>query len=801
MRKLPPRALAFVAATWLFGILAIAIAAVRPFPRSTGAWWELGLLVLAGAVAGRVKVRLMRNVSDEDHGSITLGFAFTFTALLRFGPAAAVLVGTGSMLSSSLFPKPLPFYQIAFNTALVALSSYAAGEVFLLCNGGTLDFEPWRSFPAVVASGLTIWGIEAGGVAAAIGLSTHQGIGGLLKEKFLWTAPSYAAAACVTTLAVLVLALPVGAVLLYLSPLLYLTYQSYRLYTSRAEEKSRHVEQMNEREERLRLALSAARMGAWDVNPVTGEMVWHEGAAPLLGLTDGASPGTVEEFVRFAEPADRPCLERGFAKALATGAMTEVQFRVRWPDGSVHWLAAMGQAFGEKPDKPERIRGVILDISERKRAEETVVWQAHHDALTRLPNRVLFQNRLEQVLATAERTGEQVALCFLDLDRFKDINDTLGHAAGDRLLQEVAGRLSRCLRAQDTVARMGGDEFTVILPGLQTRADAVKVAQKLLDGLAQPFAIGAHELHVAASIGISVFPADGKDSAALVSNADAAMYQAKALRRQGSSFQMYSEAMDSTALERLVLENHLREALDRDELILFYQPQVAFSTGRVIGAEALVRWRHPELGLLPPGRFLPLAEETGLIQPLGDWVLRQACRQGSVWQAQGRALAVGVNLSARQLAQPRLADFVEAVLEETGLESRWLNLELTGSALVQNRAGMIDVLRNLKRLGIRISVDGLGTGYPSLASLRHFPVDVLKVDRALVTGLTDDAADQAGVRTMIDLAHALKMEVIAERVETAAQEDRLSILGCDAMQGYRFSPPVPAPELERFLGR
>ena len=799
MRKLPLKAQIFVVTTWLFGAAAAAAAVLAPGPVAEVPGWELGLFVLFGLVAGGAKVPLMRHANQEDQGSITLGFLFTFAALLRFGPPGAVLVGVTSMLSASVFPRPLPLHQLTFNTALVAVSAYVAGVVFLLANGGTHSLEPLISLPAVVAASLSFFLIEAGAVASVVALSTRQSALRLFKETLLWTAPSYVAVACATALAVLLLRPHVGVALLYLGPLGYLTYQTYAVYSARAEENRRHVEEMKEREERLRLALSAAHMGAWDLNLVTGQMVWYEGMAPLFGLAEDKFAGTKDAFLALIHPDDRPEMERNLAKAAEAGKLEETQFQVLRPDGCARWLSALGVAYRDAAGETVRVGGVVLDVTERKRSEDRITWQAHHDALTGLPNRVLFQNRLEQVLAIAGRTGDVAALLFLDLNRFKTINDTLGHAAGDRLLQEVANRLGQCVRSEDTVARMGGDEFTVLLPGIRNPQNAAKVAQTLLNALAVPLRIEGHELHVAASVGISLYPFDGEDAGTLLRNADAAMYRAK--EEGHGSYRIYTEAMNTAAFERLVLENSLRVALDRNELLLLYQPQVDLTTGQVIGVEALVRWRHPELGLLPAGRFIPMAEETGLIIPLGEWILRQACRQASEWQAAGRPVPVAVNLSARQLGNGGLADLVESALAETGLEPRWLNLELTESAIMQHKERAAEVLRALKQRGVRISLDDFGTGYSSLAYLRYFPIDILKVDGSFVTRLAEDTTDQALVRGMIDLAHALKMEVIAEGVETAAQENRLSVLGCDAMQGYLFSPPVAAEEMQVFLHR
>jgi diguanylate cyclase (GGDEF)-like protein/PAS domain S-box-containing protein len=446
---------------------------------------------------------------------------------------------------------------------------------------------------------------------------------------------------------------------------------------------------------------------------------------------------------------------------------------------------------------PEGLSIYFRDITARKLAEDTIRWQAHHDVLTGLPNRTLFLDRLEQLLAISQRKRSSAAVAFVDLDRFKQINDTLGHAVGDRLLQEVADRLAGGIRAEDTIARMGGDEFTLLLPDLDQPEDAAKVAHKLLATLKRPLVLEGQELTITASVGISVFPHDGRDAQALLKNADVAMYRAK--EQGGDGCQLYAEAMNAAAFERLVLENHLRKAITLDELTVLYQPQVALATGRIIGVEALVRWRHPGLGMVLPARFIPLAEEIGVIVPLGEWVLREVCRQAALWQAAGQPLRVAVNLSARQFRQRGLAQTVATALAETGLDPGWLDLELTETAIMENGDAAVEILQALKRLGVRLSVDDFGTGYSSLSYLRRFPLDVLKVDRSFVRDLGEDRTDQEVVRAVIDLAHALGLEVIAEGVETQTQWDCLHSLGCDALQGYLFSPAVSAEKLEALL--
>ena len=442
---------------------------------------------------------------------------------------------------------------------------------------------------------------------------------------------------------------------------------------------------------------------------------------------------------------------------------------------------------------------LVQDISERRAFEAQLAYQATHDALTGLPNRDLYNDRLVQALAHAARQKQMLALLFLDLDRFKYINDTLGHDIGDELLKVVAERLISGLRQEDTLARIGGDEFTLILSGLQHVDDAALVAQNILKILERPFSIAGHELFVPGSIGISFYPFDATEASVLVKYADTAMYVAKS--RGGNTYQFYSEHMNAKARERLEMERKLRHAQERGELLLHYQPQVDASSGRIVGVEALLRWQHPELGLVQPSEFIPLAEETGLIIPISEWVLRTACAQGVVWRESGLAVSVGVNLSARQFAQPQLFETIKTILEETGLPPNLLDLELTESVMMQQGSEIITVLQQLRQLGVSLSLDDFGTGYSSLSYLQRFPINTLKIDRVFVQDITGKAGDGALAAAIIAMAHSLGMEVIGEGVESAEQLAFLQARQCQIIQGFYFSKPLPSDAVTSLLKR
>ncbi|HVS30188.1 MAG TPA: EAL domain-containing protein [Thermoanaerobaculia bacterium] len=423
---------------------------------------------------------------------------------------------------------------------------------------------------------------------------------------------------------------------------------------------------------------------------------------------------------------------------------------------------------------------------------------AYHDALTGLPNRPLFMDRLIISLAQANRGNQKLAVFFLDLDRFKDINDSLGHSMGDALLKSVAERIRRCVREGDTVARFGGDEFTLLIPRIENIEDAAKIAHKIIETLKIPFVIHDQELFVTTSIGVSLFPGDGLDPETLVRNADTAMYRAKDQGRD--NYQLYAPAMNARAVERLAKENSLRKALSQNELVLYYQPQIDSRTNATIGVEALIRWQHPEEGLLSPARFISVAEVSGLIVPIGEWVIYTACRQIKIWQKKiDKELTVAVNLSARQFQQPDLVSQIRNVVMETGIDPSSLEVEITESNAMQNAENTMYTLRELKALGIRISMDDFGTGYSSLNYLKRFPIDTLKLDQIFVRDVTTDPTDAAIVSAVISMAHSLNLKVVAEGVETEEQLDFLRRQHCDVIQGYLFSPPLPANALESFL--
>ena len=481
------------------------------------------------------------------------------------------------------------------------------------------------------------------------------------------------------------------------------------------------------------------------------------------------------------------------------GLVRDFESEVYCRDGRRIWISENAHAVLSPEGALLYYEGTVEDITERRQHQAELEYQATHDPLTGLPNRNLLQDRLTQAMGSSRRSGRQVAVAFVDLDNFKVINDSLGHAVGDRLLQTIAGRLCHSLREVDTVARYGGDEFVLIMADQSTVGDLAQTLGRILQAIAEPVLLDGHDLRVSASIGVTVYPDDGEDFTALLSQADVAMYHAKAAGR--GQFQFYTPALNSAACERLEMEIALRSALESDELQVHYQPKVD-SAGKVAGFEALIRWESPTLGSVSPVRFIPVAEETGLINPISDLVLRAACRAAAEWAASGWVgLNMAVNLSARQFADEQLLSRISAVLAETGLPAQCLQLELTESMLAEDVERTVRTLSGLKALGVRIAVDDFGTGYSSLAYLKRFPLDILKIDRSFVMECDRDADGMAIPRAVISLGRSLGLSIVAEGVERQGQFEVLRCQGCDEFQGYLFARALPGDAIPAFLQR
>ena len=527
-----------------------------------------------------------------------------------------------------------------------------------------------------------------------------------------------------------------------------------------------------------------------DVNPAMARMLGYDSPEDLIATVTDISQQV------YVDPESREELMRLLREE---GMVKNFECAVHRKDGSQMWFCANVRAVSEN-GVLVGYEGTNEDITVRKVAEERIQFLAYYDALTGLPNRTLLQDRLGKALAGARRQRCKIALLFLYLDGFKSINDSLGHSAGDLLLQEVAERLKKWGREQDTVARLGGDEFLITLTQVQDLTDVAVAAERLMDAMTTAFVVQGHSLNVSCSIGVSIFPEHGADCETLIKNADAAMYGAKDSGR--NNFRFFAEDMNVQALERLRLENRLRLALAREELFLMYQPQVDVATGSVTGLEALLRWQHPNLGLVPPDKFIRIAENSGLIIPIGEWVLRTACRQAKTWQDEGLpAVSVAVNVSAVQFRQQGFCELIRSVLDETGLAAQYLELELTESLLLANADVTLSVLRELKSMGLTLAIDDFGTGYSNFTSLRQFGVSKLKIDRSFIRDVATNPDDSAITAAIISMAKSLRLKVIAEGVENEAQMSFLRAHQCDEIQGYYFSRPLAIEKVADRLRR
>ena len=497
----------------------------------------------------------------------------------------------------------------------------------------------------------------------------------------------------------------------------------------------------------------------------------------------------------FTDERNAKALRRLFVEIYRTGRPVRAYaFELIHKDGTKAFHEISASLIRDARGKPAGFRGIARDVTQRKKDEERIHYLATHDGLTGLPNRMLFGQLLQHAIQSAKRHRTKFAVFFVDLDRFKIINDTLGHEAGDQLLQEIARRFRQALRAMDVVARLGGDEFVVLVEEIAEEHDAAMVARKVLAAAMEPVMLRGEECRVTASVGVSLYPKDGPDEQTLMKNADIAMYFAK--EEGKNNYQFYARTIKSKAIERLNIETHLRFALERGELSLHYQAKKDCKTGAISGVEALLRWHSPELGELTPTQFIPVAEETGLIVPIGRWVLRRACAQNVAWQREGLPpVTMAVNLSLRQLTDGNLMADIEKALQDSGLDAAYLELEITESMVMHDPARIIDLLTRIKNMGVRLAIDDFGTGYSSLAKIKHFPVDTLKIDRSFIRNIARDPEDQAIAEAIIAMGKTLNLTVVAEGVENQDQMNFLSKHTCDQMQGYYFSKPV---EPERF---
>jgi diguanylate cyclase (GGDEF)-like protein/PAS domain S-box-containing protein len=570
------------------------------------------------------------------------------------------------------------------------------------------------------------------------------------------------------------------------------------------EERRRVETALRASEERYALAAQGASDGLWDWDLRHNQLYLSPRWKEMLGYGEAELSDSPHEWFERVHPEDLPKLQEALGEhGACSGWHFECESRMRHRDGTYRWMLTRGIALCDGDGRATRIAGSLTDVTERKKAEDRLLHDAFHDALTGLANRALFLDRLGLSLARSKRhRGFRFAVLYLDLDRFKLINDSLGHLRGDEALIAIARNLETCVRPGDTVARLGGDELAVLLDDLSSEQDAEELTRRIEERLAAPLQVDGQEVYISASIGIVLGTAGYERPEEILRDADAAMYRAKALGR--NRHEVFNEALHLAALDRLRLETDLRRAIQEESFGVHYQPIVSLADGRVAGFEALVRWRHPAWGLVPPSQFIQVAEETGLILPIGRWVLSEACARIHRWQLEHPSdppLAINVNLSRRQLLQADLIEQIRRILEVTGVAPETLQLEITESAILENPDGAVDLLRHLKSLDIELCVDDFGTGYSSLSSLQEFPVSVLKIDRSFIRGMGPEGERDEIVRAVVGLAHSLHMQVVAEGVETEGQLERLRAMGCDYGQGYLLCHALDAEEAERFLDR
>ena len=798
---------------WLvigLGIVACAFTLIRLHPTELG--WRFALIsVLTLGFGSRVVVQIPRV-----KGQISVSDTFIFLVLLLFGGEAAILMAAADGFFSSR-RVALKRLTVAFNSAVYVCSTFltvlalrlAFGDIRALMHGDQSEY-----IAAVCLVALVQYIANSGLVAVGVALKAGQPLWQMWRQNFLWTSLTYfAGASAAGVIAKLIEAFGLYA-FFAAAPIVVVVYFTYCTYlknvessTKQAElarqhalEVQQHMEALRESEERFRSAFDYATIG---MGVVSLDGRWLQVNRSLCEIIGYAGPELLASNIKeITHREDLVALDEQIQR-LAEGTISSHQTEVRYShkQGKEVWAHLGMSLVRDGQANPRHLIFQIQDITDRKRAEEQLLHDAFHDALTGLPNRALFMDHVKMAIQRSRRNGERLfAALFLDLDRFKIINDSLGHMVGDQLLVGIAHRLEACLRPGDTVARLGGDEFTILLEDLAEEEDAIDVARRVQEAVSQPFNIGGHEVFTTVSIGIALSATGYERAEDLLRDADTAMYRAKMLGKKRHV--VFDRGMHDRAMEMLQLETDLRRAISRKEFFLHYQPIVSLETGQVCSFEALVRWRHPERGLVMPSEFVPVAEETGLILPLGQWVLSEACRQMREWQKFFRvdeSVTVSVNLSGRQFSQADLIEQISAALREAGLRPGCLKLEITESMVAENMDTAIQMLTQLRDLGVGLSIDDFGTGYSSLSYLHRFPIDTLKIDRSFVTQMTDNTENAEIVRTIVTLARSLDMNVVAEGVETREQLGRLRELKCAYAQGYLFSKPVAAGQAIELL--
>jgi diguanylate cyclase (GGDEF)-like protein/PAS domain S-box-containing protein len=722
-------------------------------------------------------------------------------AILLFPPGQAMLIaGAGTLLGHLV--RREPWYQAIFNAAQAMLQAAAGGLILQLFgwDAGEIHLDRPELLLAIALAAVAMALVNTIAIATIVALQTGQSPW----EVWYRTTVDYVRSEYLLLLAqwgIGLLAAVIAAASVWALGLLVLPGLAVRSALMRHAQRRQRAElALRDSEANLKVAQRIAQLGSWDWDIASDRECWSDELRRIVGVTPSSNGNASVRFVEAVHPDDRPLVDQAIHRSLASGIPFSLDHRILRLDGVQRVVRHQGDVvFGA--GKPVRLVGTVLDITERKALEEQLAHQAFHDPLTELPNRVLFADRLEHALARAAQRGDRIAILFIDLDRFKLVNDTLGHEAGDQVLVAAAERLRQCTRPADTIARLGGDEFTILLEDVTDAEDATRLANVILANLSSPFAVGNQEAVVTVSIGIALSTPGHSTALELLRDADVALYRAK--DKGKARHEIFDPSMRTVILRRVDLEAALRRALEQGQFRVQYQPTVELASGRIVGMEALLRWVSPDRGLVLPGEFVPLAEETGLILPIGRFVLEEACKQAALWQERYSANAptLSINLSPRQFVDGGLVGEVEAVLRSTGLRPQNLSLEITEGMVMDEQSVNVTTLQELRALGIRIAIDDFGIGYSSLSYLRRLPIDILKIDQSFIAGLSRGGDDATIAEAVINLGRALRLEVVAEGVENREQLTRLRSMGCRFGQGYYLSKPLTADATDDLVQR
>jgi diguanylate cyclase (GGDEF)-like protein/PAS domain S-box-containing protein len=789
-----------------------AVVLVARFPTALPNPALFAALAIGSCLASAMKVRLPLGAGSSN---LSVSYTVDFASLLILGASPTMLIAGFSALTQSTFntARRNPLYRKLFSTAALILTVQASGWMFTALGGEIGVFNAGLVKPLVGAA-LGYYVLNTFSMAGAVGLSTGQSVWKVWQSNFLWTAPSYFVGAGAAAGAAAAWAAGWGWLLPLAVAPVYLTFRSYRVYLDRIAAEQRHHDEMvrlhaqtvealktaKESEQRYALAAAGSNDGLWDWDLVSDVFYASDRWKLMLGLAADTAVVRADDWFGYVHAEDMPELRTILDRHLVGDSPHfEHEYRMAHRDGSDRWILCRGVAVRNEVGKPIRMAGSHTDITERRRIQDDLAHAALHDDLTGLANRTLFTALLERSLARARRSHTYVcAVLFVDIDHFKLVNDSLGHLVGDKFLVSMGKRFLEHLRPGDVLARLGGDEFAVLLDDIPDATTATTIADRLHTALLEPFDLEGREVYTSASMGIAFGNNRYLRSEDLLRDADTAMYRAKSLGR--SQYQIFDPSMHASAIQRLTLETQLRRALERHEFSVAYQPIIQLDSSQVCGFEALVRWERPDGITSHPSEFIPVAEETGLIVPLTNWVLRDACRQVAEWQQTfSRPLTLTVNISAKLFDRPSLVDEVRSAIIDSGLLPRTLRLEITESFLANGSDAVVQRLDELRSIPVELYLDDFGTGFSSLSYLHRYRLDALKIDQSFISRMGGMFNDSPIVSSIVTLARELGMGVIAEGVETAQQASQLLALECPQAQGFLFSRPLAAADAFAFL--